>query len=73
MSAAVRVTLPREVRFAAHGAQRGDQFRVVRAREATGDVPLTVQTTPPRTLAAGEWCDVAFIGRGWRVTAAGSL
>lgn len=53
------------------GAANGATWRIVRS--AGGAFNLNVGTGPLIALAASEWCEVAFNGTAWVLTASGSL
>ena len=67
------LTADRAVTLSTTGAYTGASFRIVREATATGAFNLNVGTGPLKALAAGTWCDVAFNGTAWQVSAAGSL
>lgn len=51
---------------------KAQTYRVVRTSAATGASTLTVNSTPSRTLAAGQWADFAYNGT-WIETGFGNL
>ena len=68
------ITADRAVTLSTTGAYTGASFRVVRESTCTGAFNLNVGTGPLKALGtSGTWCDVAFNGSTWQLTAAGSL
>lgn len=68
---ATTLTAARTITLSTTGAQNGDRFRIV--RPATGAFNLNVGSGPLKALAAGQWCEVEFVGAAWVLTAYGSL
>jgi hypothetical protein len=63
----------RAVTLPTTGVSNGRTFRIVRRTASTGAFNLNIGTGPLKALATGEWCDVAYDGSAWVLTAFGSL
>lgn len=67
------ISQDRAVALSTSHVARGASFRIVRTAAATGAFNLNVGTGPLAALAAGEWCEVAYDGSAWILTAFGAL
>lgn len=70
------ITANRAVTLAITNTIHGDKFRVIRTAAATGAFTVDVGPGPLKSLAAGQWCDVAFEGsvtQAWKLVGFGTL
>lgn len=65
------LTANRTVTLSTTGAWEGATFRIVRG--SAGAFDLNVGSGPLKVLAVNQWCDVAYTGSTWVLTAYGSL